>query len=230
MARHMRDVPKHTGFLRRTALLLACGAVAVPPLHAELEWKTKRVTLDPPVGAREMEVAFSFVNRGATPVRILDTRSSCGCTAIVKDRESWAPGEQGTLRVRYQIASKVGHQLATITVLTDEPGSWQHDLVIEANIKAFVVFSPMAAVWKLGDEPGPRTVLVDCPEGFRLTGARSASGEFRVKAGEAIEGGRRLAVEVAPLDTFSKRQGTLLVTVVRGTEPPVEVSAVLRVF
>lgn len=213
--------------LGRLALLGAAIACAIP-LRAELEWKTRRIKIDPPLGAREVEVAFPFVNRGKTPVRLLDVRSSCGCTAIAMDKERWEPGESGTLRVKYQIAGKAGHQVATLTVSTDEPGVWQHDLFIEAFVKEFVVFTPQAAVWKLGDEVRPKVLQIDCPEGFRFTGVHSQNADFSVTT--LSNTGRKMTVQVTPRDTWSKRAGALAVSVARDGQPPVEVTALLRVL
>ncbi len=59
---------------------------------------------------------FTFTNTGQVPLLITDARSTCGCTVPSYPREPIAPGEEGTIRVRFDTTNKRGRQRKPITL------------------------------------------------------------------------------------------------------------------
>jgi len=49
----------------------------------------------------QVEHTFTFTNTGKAPLVIVDAKSTCGCTVPVYSDEPVAPGEKGSLLVKY---------------------------------------------------------------------------------------------------------------------------------
>lgn len=63
-------------------------------------------------------IEFTFTNTGKKEIKILDVKTSCGCTASDYSKEAIAPGKSGFVKAIYNAANK-GIFTKTITVTTD---------------------------------------------------------------------------------------------------------------
>lgn len=71
----------------------------------------------------EVEHLFVYTNTGDTPLVITNADSTCGCTVPEYTREAVAPGEKGTLLVKFDGTGR-GRVSKTITLTTNtERGS-----------------------------------------------------------------------------------------------------------
>lgn len=62
-----------------------------------------------------------FKNVGKTPVKILSTSSSCGCTTTNTALKSYAPDEEGSMEIVVDTVGKKGVVVKTVTITTDSP-------------------------------------------------------------------------------------------------------------
>ena len=73
---------------------------------------------------------FPFRNAGATPLTIANASSTCGCTIPEWPRGPVAPGDTGSVFVRFDTEGKVGPQVKTVTLLANTfPNRTSVDLV-----------------------------------------------------------------------------------------------------
>lgn len=63
-----------------------------------------------------IEHRFPFRNAGATPLKITNASSSCGCTIPRWPREPIAPGDTSSIYVRFDTDGKAGPQTKTVTL------------------------------------------------------------------------------------------------------------------
>jgi len=61
---------------------------------------------------------FKFTNTGDSPLVITNAKGSCGCTVPTWPREPIAPGESGTIQVRYA-TDRIGAFTKTVTLTTN---------------------------------------------------------------------------------------------------------------
>lgn len=139
-------------------LLVATGGASVA--CAAIEWKSKRVELTPELFAHDTEAVFAFQNTGSTPVTIVTTTASCGCTVPALAKQTFAPGESGELRAKYHIGERSGEQHSTITVQTDTPGEGLTKLELALQIPEAVGLAPRVVNWNVGEPPTPKRIQV----------------------------------------------------------------------
>lgn len=66
---------------------------------------------------------FRVTNPGTVPLRIIDVKPSCGCTAPAWTKEPIPPGGEGFVEVVFDSQGRSGEQMKTVTVFanTDPP-------------------------------------------------------------------------------------------------------------
>ncbi|GIV22714.1 MAG: DUF1573 domain-containing protein [Bacteroidia bacterium] len=66
---------------------------------------------------------FKVTNPGTVPLRIIDVKPSCGCTAPAWTKEPIPPGGEGFVEVVFDSQGRSGEQMKTVTVFanTDPP-------------------------------------------------------------------------------------------------------------
>lgn len=62
---------------------------------------------------------FNFTNIGKVPLVIGEARSSCGCTVPEYPKTPIAPGERGSLKVRFNTLDKPEAQVKIVTVVAN---------------------------------------------------------------------------------------------------------------
>jgi uncharacterized cupredoxin-like copper-binding protein len=82
------------------------------------------------------EVSHSFVisNSGGDILRITDVRASCGCTAAQPDKKELKPGESTNIKVTFNSKGRVGPQLKTVYVTSNDAERKEIQLNIRCNI------------------------------------------------------------------------------------------------
>ncbi len=64
---------------------------------------------------------FKFKNTGTEPLVLNNVQSSCGCTVPSWTREPVMPGQEGSIKVRYD-TNRIGHIGKAITVYSNSVG------------------------------------------------------------------------------------------------------------
>ncbi len=77
---------------------------------------------------------FKFKNVGTGPLLIRKVKTSCGCTTTYYTRDTIPPGGEGTLKVRFNSAHKMGKQVKVITVITNSPETTKVILRLTGNV------------------------------------------------------------------------------------------------
>ena len=81
-----------------------------------------------------VEYEFTFTNTGREPLIIHACQSTCGCTVPACPREPIAPGEKGSIRVRYTTTNIPGQFNRFFTVVSNA-----RNQSVRLNIKGEIV-------------------------------------------------------------------------------------------
>ncbi len=63
-----------------------------------------------------VEHTFKFKNTGKAPLIVVNAKSSCGCTVPTWTKDPIAPGEEGSMQVKFNTNGKPNAQTKSITV------------------------------------------------------------------------------------------------------------------
>ncbi len=66
-----------------------------------------------------VEHIFEFENTGTEPLIITNVKVTCGCTATNWTRDPILPGEQSSIKVKFNSAGKMGRQNKVITIVSN---------------------------------------------------------------------------------------------------------------
>jgi hypothetical protein len=97
---------------------------------------------------------FRFTNTGNAVLKIGEITKVCGCTPFSLDKAEYAPGESGTLRVRYYAELPYGNTMKQLFVHSNDRRNPKIALNIEARIAAKVNFEPKALRLSLKHQNG----------------------------------------------------------------------------
>jgi len=101
---------------------------------------------------------FKFSNVGDALLKITKVSRTCGCTPFTLTKKEYAPGESGTLKVRYYAASQPGPVTKRLTVYSNDKTQPSVALTIKASIVLKVDYEPKRLSLVLNKENG------GCPE------------------------------------------------------------------
>lgn len=190
-------------------MLLVC-LLFTATLRAELTTGVPAIELKPKPEDEEVETVFKFRNSGEKTVKILGLESACSCLSAELDKAEYKPGEEGTGRARFKVASLVGRHEKHVIVSTDDPGQqeWQIHFVLE--VPAVVDIKPKTLQWFIGDEPTPKSCLVqfvgDDPSKIVNITATRENVAFEWKE---LKEGREYLITVTPRTTDQVTLGAL---------------------
>ncbi len=83
---------------------------AAVPLHAQLKFDAPVIDADAGIDDSFLTRDFKFTNAGAKPVKITQADAGCSCLAVevAGGKFTYAPGESGILRAKFEIGSFQG--------------------------------------------------------------------------------------------------------------------------
>ena len=85
---------------------------------------------------------FKFTNTGDGILKITEVEKTCGCTPFTLAKKEYAPGESGTLQVRYYSDKQSGEATKQLFVYSNDEARPKVALAIKANIVAKVDHGP----------------------------------------------------------------------------------------
>jgi hypothetical protein len=85
---------------------------------------------------------FNFTNTGDDLLKITKVSKTCGCTPYTLDKKEYAPGESGSLKVRYNAGSRSGPKKKHIYVSSNDNANPKIELTIKADIILKVDYEP----------------------------------------------------------------------------------------
>lgn len=77
---------------------------------------------------------FVLTNSGGDLLKITNVQASCGCTAASPEKSELAPGESTDLTVKFNSKGRMGKQLKTVKIFTNDPESPEMTLTINGNV------------------------------------------------------------------------------------------------
>ncbi|GAK77024.1 MULTISPECIES: DUF1573 domain-containing protein [Nonlabens] len=63
-----------------------------------------------------VEHEYKFKNTGSAPLIVVNAKGSCGCTVPTWSKEPIAPGEEGSMLVKFNTNGKPNNQTKTVTI------------------------------------------------------------------------------------------------------------------
>jgi len=85
---------------------------------------------------------FRFTNTGDGVLKIGEVSKTCGCTPFLLDKTEYAPGESGTLKVRYYAEPEYGSTTKQLFVHSNDRQNPKIALAIKARLVAKVNYEP----------------------------------------------------------------------------------------
>ncbi len=85
---------------------------------------------------------FRFTNSGDGVLKIGQVSKTCGCTPFLLDKTEYAPGESGTLKVRYYAEAPYGSTTKQLFVSSNDRQNPKVALTIKARLIAKVNYEP----------------------------------------------------------------------------------------
>ena len=169
------------------------------------------------VRGEAVERSFVIRNDGDQPLELTDVQPTCGCTVVDFDRRI-APGSRGKVVVTLDSKGLRGPVAKSIQVYTNDSRNPQLELVVKANIRAYIEAEPGYArfltVLGQGADPAPQLIYAD--EGaLAVSSVQSPFPFIEVRYHEATEEerssahpGRQWVIEVglaanAPTGSFA---------------------------
>ncbi len=89
-----------------------------------------------------IEMRFPFTNTGMHSVTIKRLHSYCGCTTPEMEKDVYAPGESGVIRVNFDPTGRHGIQVKRIMVYTDDPVLPVKTLTARGYVRAVAYLEP----------------------------------------------------------------------------------------
>jgi hypothetical protein len=140
-------------------IIPAMISLALPAIgRAELKWEQTTLELNPAVTEKQAIGHFKYQNTGKEPVRFKSVKASCGCTTAQTQKEQVGPGEKGEITATFTIGDRVGQQVKTVSVETDDPKQPMTVLTLKTNISQILEVTPNFVFWQMGEDPTPKTI------------------------------------------------------------------------
>lgn len=155
--------------MKSTILLAAC--LSWSAAYANLVFEAETVSEKAAFGAPTVTGTFVFKNSGTETIRIVSTRSSCGCTVPELPKDTIEPGEVGELKAVYKTSGRRGKQSSTITLETDQTPRTRYSLKLEVEIPSVTSIEPKLLRWDTRDDRSGKSAAIHiAPEsGFKLS-------------------------------------------------------------
>jgi hypothetical protein len=121
---------------------------------------------------------FKFTNTGNGILRITEVGKTCGCTPFELAKTEYAPGESGTLKVRYYSDQQSGEAAKQLYVYSNDKARPKVALTIKASITAKVDYGPKKMELSLTERNAgcPEITLVSLDgQPFSIRGFRSTA-------------------------------------------------------
>jgi len=174
-------------------------SLATLPAFA-LDWKTQHLSLTAVPLQHQVEAEFPFTNAGDKTVTIKSVDTSCDCLEAVPSAQTFAPGEHGSIKARFNLRGAFGVLQRMIVVSTDD-GQPATLLTVELTVPEIATLTPRAVEWKVNAPATEATIDIVSAAGVELDirTVKPTSNAFRHRL-EVIEPGRHFRLLITPAD------------------------------
>lgn len=208
--------------MEKVLAMALTAAILLPFRATALEWESTTTDIELASGEPGGTGQFVFFNKSETTVNLIETKTSCDCTAAQPEKRNFAPGERGTLPVFYSSRGDTGRRTYVIAVTTDEGGRTVYYLKLVVDTYPEISVSPRTVVWENGEEREEKsvTVSIDAGSGVKLTSAVPDRDVVAVKILPGDKPGRTI-LRLTPKSKDTIGQARIRLT----TEPKIKDSA-----
>ena len=149
----------------------------------------------------KIRATFDVRNTGKAPLEITQVRPTCGCTVASFDR-TIPPGGTGKIAAEVDTTGFSGPISKAVLVFSNDPATPQVNLVIKADVRAFIEVLPRPLIIF-------RNVLQGEPASERLVLLSADGSDFKVESAEASGGTYQLAYkELGEKERIPDRKGS----------------------
>jgi hypothetical protein len=170
--------------------------------QAELKWDQTTLELNPAASDKQAVGHFKYQNSGDQPVHFKSVKASCGCTTAQTQKDQVGPGDKGEITATFNIGDRVGQQVKTVTVETDDPAHPVTVLTLKTNIAQILELTPNFVFWQAGEEPQPKTVVAKVGKDVPIKDLQvtSMNPQFEAKVDKGGTPGQ-FRINIQPKDT-----------------------------
>ncbi|HEY5753469.1 MAG TPA: DUF1573 domain-containing protein [Chthoniobacterales bacterium] len=207
--------------------LLFCTAWAA---HAQLTWTTKSASTTVFSDAGTATTEFSFKNTGKHTIRLLEIQPDCYCTAAASSTSVIEPGKTGSVKVVFSVGDRIGKQIQTVRVVTDDRHSESSVLIFEVQIEPLASVASRFVYWNRGEAPEPKStnIVLRKDRGVYLEAVETEGNAFSVRVVPG-ENGKEPLLEITPISTERRVFQSILVRA-RTPRGTIEFPVVARVL
>lgn len=142
-----------------------------------------------------IKATFQVKNTGDAPLEINQVRPTCGCT-VANFTRTVAPGGAGTITADVDTTAFTGPITKAVLVFSNDPATPQVNLVIKADVRAFVEVLPRPLLIftnVLQGEAATQKVVLASADGsdFKVESAAATSGPYQLSYRQ-LEGKERI--------------------------------------
>jgi hypothetical protein len=185
------------------AIIVQLVALTAPiPCNGALIWDSLQSKQTIWSGDKEAAATFRCTNSGTSPIAIISVQTSCNCITTVVSEKSIAPGQSGEIKAILEIGERTGQVVKLITVTTDDRASKSTTLLLQVDIKQFIVCTPQFVYWKAGESKLPKQVDVVNSTEMTMASMTAVSADKRLTTRmEQIIPGKQFRLWITPSST-----------------------------
>jgi hypothetical protein len=185
------------------AVLVTAAVVAQQPVSAPQQAQSQAAAQKAPEGPRpvidiaekikdfgtvakgeKIRAIFEVRNTGKAPLEVTQVRPTCGCTVASFDR-TIPPGGTGKITAEVDTTGFSGPVSKAVLVFSNDPATPQVNVVIKADVRAFIEVLPRPLVIfrnVLQGEPASEKLVLLSADGsdFKIEGAEASGGPYQL--------------------------------------------------
>lgn len=146
---------------------------------------------------------FPFTNSSGKSVTITKSDPDCPCLHVqVKGgKMSYAPGESGLLRATFDITNFSGQVEKNVGIWLDGDAVPSQKITVKVDIPVLVKIEPKTVVWKVGEEPAPKTIRITMNGEKPIRVLKATSSAAFATEVRTVEEGKTYDLVLAPMAT-----------------------------
>ncbi|HEY6417437.1 MAG TPA: DUF1573 domain-containing protein [Candidatus Binataceae bacterium] len=150
---------------------------------------------------------FKIKNTGSGSLEIRGVKTSCGCTAASPTKNRLGPGEESEITVDFDTHFQKGHQVRTITAMTNDPDNPQAVMTMQGVVKQQVSATPDQLAFgdvRKGSEVTKQVVISDLvgTGNFSSGAITNSNSAIKVEQAKRTDGKPGLVLKVTVLKTM----------------------------
>jgi hypothetical protein len=144
----------------------------------ELEWSKTRMSDSVHPVQESATFSMHFKNTGSEVIQFVNVQGNCSCIDAGPEKKSYAPGEEGAIKIEFDLRGRTGAQKKTIHVVTSDKPKETVSLTVEVTIpQSYTV--PGIIEWKKGEPLEPKMMTLKNKSTFKVVLEEATSSDER---------------------------------------------------